>query len=225
MIEDLTLTEQSTEKFPNASVAAGDSRLAEAWKAIGEGGAHGCVSSPPYLNNFDYADATRLELYFWGEVTSWSQMCATVRSDMITATTQQSSVGSARAAEENLQVLGDVADQVAQITTRLTTERKSRKRGKEYDRVVPDYFAAIADVLRNLSGALRPGSPAVWLVGDSAPYGVYIDTPYLIGQIGQSVGLVPEKDVILRRRGNRWNKNATRHNVELSERLILLRRV
>ena len=43
----------------------GDSRVPEAWESIAPGTAKGCVSSPPYLNNFDYADATRLELYFW----------------------------------------------------------------------------------------------------------------------------------------------------------------
>ncbi|MCF6158013.1 MAG: hypothetical protein E3K32_05445 [wastewater metagenome] len=26
------------------------------------------VTSPPYPNNYDYADATRLEMTFWGEI-------------------------------------------------------------------------------------------------------------------------------------------------------------
>ena len=37
------------------------------------------VTSPPYANNYDYADATRLEMTFWGEVRSWSDLHETVR--------------------------------------------------------------------------------------------------------------------------------------------------
>ena len=59
-------------------------------------------SSPPYLNNFDYADATRLELYFWGPVASWKEMCESVRSGMLVATTQQTRQAVARAAYEQL---------------------------------------------------------------------------------------------------------------------------
>ena len=62
-------------------VVAGDSRESLPWAtALGDRTADACIASPPYLNNFDYADATRLELYFWGAVASWKEMCASVRS-------------------------------------------------------------------------------------------------------------------------------------------------
>ncbi|MFF7155349.1 DNA methyltransferase [Streptomyces sp. NPDC008139] len=205
-----------------ASVTRGDSRDPEAWGNVE--GAHGCVASPPYLNNFDYADATRLELYFWGEVTSWAQMCSAVRSGMITATTQQSSVAAAREASSKLARFGNAGTAVEELTAQLAAQRNERNRGKEYDRVIPDYFAAMAQILENLAKSMLPGASAVWLVGDSAPYGVYVDTPGLIGQIAEYVGFSMEKDVVLRRRGQRWASNQTRHDVELSERLILLRR-
>ncbi|MEV0474433.1 DNA methyltransferase [Streptomyces prunicolor] len=206
----------------SASVTHGDSRDPETWK--GAIGAQGCVASPPYLNNFDYADATRLELYFWGDVTSWADMCSTVRSGMITATTQQTSVGAAREASSKLARFVNVGATVQELTAQLQAERDKRNRGKEYDRVIPDYFAAMAQILENLAKSMTSGAPFVWLVGDSAPYGVYIDTPGLIGQIGEQVGFSMEKDIVLRRRGQRWASNQTRHDVELSERLILLRR-
>ncbi|MEU7751445.1 DNA methyltransferase [Micromonospora sp. NPDC049171] len=205
-------------------VVHGDSTDSGSWASLGQGAAHGCVSSPPYLNNFDYADATRLEMYFWGEIGSWAEMCRTVRSSMLTATTQQSSVGAAASASRTLQEYGDVAKRINELRDELQEERTQRKRGKEYDRVLPDYFAAIGKVLRNLSNALAPGAPVVWLVGDSAPYGVYVDTPGIIADLAASVGLKLEDDRPLRRRGQRWAKNATRHQVELSERLLLLRR-
>ena len=37
------------------------------------------VTSPPYANNYDYADATRLEMTFWGEVRSWGDLHGAVR--------------------------------------------------------------------------------------------------------------------------------------------------
>lgn len=223
--EDLALLHSSP---PNAGtravVACGDSRDAEAWRRCVPVPAEGCVSSPPYLNNFDYADATRLELYFWGEVTSWAEMCRDVRSGMIVATTQQTRVQAAREALVSLARCGAVGEEIADLTERLATMRKARKRGKEYDLVIPSYFVGISQVLENLAGTLRPGAPAVWLIGDSAPYGVYIDTPTIIGQLAARNGLAVEQDMLLRHRGNRWAGNATRHQEKLSERLVLLRR-
>ena len=43
-------------------------------------------TSPPYANNYDYADATRLELTFLGEITSWLQ--SHVRRHLIRSCTQ-----------------------------------------------------------------------------------------------------------------------------------------
>jgi hypothetical protein len=224
MSEDIRNLGKTANTNASARVAKGDARDPAAWGPIEPESGRGCVSSPPYLNNFDYADATRIELYFWGDISTWSQMCSTVRSGMLTATTQQSSVGAARTAEQNLQRYGEVAATVNRLVDELRDQRESRRRGKEYDRVVPDYFAAIARVLANLARAMAPGAPVVWLVGDSAPYGIYIDTPALISKLAEQVGFVAEKDVILRHRGKRWAGNTTRHGVELSERLILLRR-
>ncbi|MEU5839685.1 hypothetical protein ABZ820_39375 [Streptomyces diacarni] len=224
MADDLQGIKESDVRQLACRVKQGDSREAVNWNEIGDGAAHGCVTSPPYLNNFDYADATRLELYFWGDVTSWSQMCAEVRSDMLTATTQQSSVGAARDAKIFLQNYGTVGAQICELAESLKKERGNRARGKEYDRVLPDYFVAIARILENLATVLTSGAPAVLLVGDSAPYGVYVDTPGLIAKLATHRGFTLEKDVVLRQRGKRWVGNATRHDVELAERFVLLRR-
>ncbi|MBQ1035367.1 DNA methyltransferase [Micromonospora sp. C81] len=224
MRDDLDVDAPSDSEELKLQVVHGDSTDQRSWEFLPSGSAHGCVSSPPYLNNFDYADATRLEMYFWGDVGSWAELCATIRSKMITATTQQSSVGAAAAASEMLESYGDVAKRITDVTNDLKTERLARKRGKEYDRVVPDYFSAIGKVLTNLSSAMRPGAPVVWLIGDSAPYGVYVDTPSIIAEIAEHVGFTAEDDKPLRRRGQRWAQNTTRHQVELSERLLTLRR-
>lgn len=200
-------------------IVVGDSSTAQAWQSIPS--AHGCITSPPYLNNFDYADATRLELYFWGDVRTWREMCDSVRSDMVIATTQQSSKQSKEDALRRLGVeRGQVGAQIAGLTRRIVEQRTERGgRTKEYDQVLPAYFAGMADVLANLFVNLEPGSRAIWLVGDSAPYGVHIDTPNLIGKVAESLGFDFEEDVLLRRRGARWGRSR-----DLSERMIVMRR-
>lgn len=46
-------------------------------------------TSPPYLNNFDYSDRTRLELYFWGLAKNWKDITDRVRSKLMTSATTQ----------------------------------------------------------------------------------------------------------------------------------------
>lgn len=210
----------------DATIVTGDSTDPAAWAQLpGQGAA--CVASPPYLNNFDYADATRLELYFWGEVTTWRDMCLEVRADMVTATTQQSSVNGKSEALEELRTRQATSPQPAKeiidLVAEMTSVKSAReKRSKEYDQVAPAYFVAMWDVLENLHTYLASGSSALWLVGDSAPYGVYIDTPRLIGEIAEAVGFTFTEDVHLRTRGDRWGQNTDRHKVKLAERLIVL---
>src|SRR5690606_36882808 len=46
------------------------------------------VTSPPYANNYDYADATRLEMTFWGEISSWGDLHQSVRQYLIRSSSQ-----------------------------------------------------------------------------------------------------------------------------------------
>lgn len=222
MAEDLESLDPAS---GSADVLVGDSRSTSTWAGVIDD-ASACVASPPYLNNFDYADATRLELYFWGEVRTWGEMCQEVRSDMLTATTQQSSVGERASAIAALEAVDDeAARQVLKLVKAIEEVRRSRsRRAKEYDRVAPAYFVAMRQILENLHAHLASGASVLWLVGDSAPYGVYVDTPRLIGDLAVGVGFEFVDDVRLRVRGNRWGSNTDRHKVALSERLVILKR-
>jgi hypothetical protein len=211
---------------PSGRVVRGDARSARTWRrAASTGGFDGCITSPPYLNNFDYADATRLELYFLGTVSSWAQMCGEVRSGMMVASTQQSGRRHAERALVRLRRYESVYSEVAELTTRLGVERGRRPRGKEYDQVLPAYFADLARVLVNLHTNSVHRARAAWLIGDSAPYGVHVDTPRLAGALARDVGFALVDDVVVRSRGLRWRTNGSRHQVPLTERLITLQRI
>jgi hypothetical protein len=216
---------ESASEPPASRVVAGDSRNATTWRrAMSPQSASSCVTSPPYLNNFDYADATRLEVYFWGAASTWAELCHEIRGDMLVATTQQTRQALAASAAEHLALYPGVAASITELTSSLAVERIRRGRGKEYDRVLAPYFVGIARVLSCLHDHLEPGGVCAWIVGDSAPYGVYIDTPGLIARLAEELGFKRGSDVQLRARGERWRTNGTRHQVALSERLVTFSR-
>lgn len=221
MAEDLAEAPES----PTSRVVAGDSTTAAAWRqAMGTDGATACVTSPPYMNNFDYADATRLEVYFLGRATTWAELCREIRSEMLVATTQQTRQALAEHASRELTCFPGVGKEVERLVVALATERRRRPRGKEYDRVVAPYFLGLARVLSRMHGHLQPGARCAWIIGDSAPYGIHVDTPGLLGALAQDLGYDVDGDTLLRDRGQRWRTNGTRHQVALSERLVTFTR-
>ena len=63
-------------------------RDARTCEGVPDGFANLVVTSPPYPNNFDYADATRLEMSFFGELRSWSELQAKVRCHLLRSCSQ-----------------------------------------------------------------------------------------------------------------------------------------
>lgn len=209
---------------PDCEVLCGDAGRTATWQTERIDKASVCLTSPPYLNNFDYADATRLELFFWGSARTWREMCDGVREPMIIATTQQSSIEAADRALERLRLWPELRAETLRLVRKLELERLHRPgRGKEYDRVLPSYLLGIVRVLEQIAPRLEPDAWCGWVVGDSAPYGVYVDTPRLIRLAARSLGFHGGQSRKLRERGLRWRTNGTRHQVPLDERLVWFR--
>ncbi len=183
-------------------------------------------TSPPYLNNYDYADRTRLEMYFWGEAETWSDITRTVRQRlMMSATTQIN-----RSEYDRERLLADDLAQAAPAVARelqikidnLSSIRLQKGGKKSYDILVAGYFNDMLKVLQQTYRVLRPGSAFVMILGDSAPYGVYIPTHTYLGDLGQAVGFRHSKTELLRTRGNKWKDNPQRHKVPLQECILTL---
>jgi DNA modification methylase len=210
---------------PRSTICIGDARSNDTWvRALNGHKAAAIVTSPPYLNNFDYADATRLELYFWRVVASWSEMCENVRRDMLISSTQQSRKRWAQESADKFQLrCPSTSLELTPIIESLHAERMKRNRGKEYDWVVPSYFHSLSDVVLRIRDHTKDGSPIIFVLGDSAPYGVYINTPELLSKLAVELGFTCTSVRQLRRRGLRWSANGTRHSVELAESMVLLR--
>jgi hypothetical protein len=211
---------ESRDRAGVAQILRGDSGARQTWRKATVANLGVCLTSPPYLNNFDYADATRLELFFWGRNRTWAEMCADVRAQMLVATTQQTTVSRSERALARLADHPTLYQATTKLSHALGRERCRRPRGKEYDRVLPCYLAGMLDTLERVNEHLEPGSWCGWIVGDSAPYGVHVDTPRLIRSVASALGYSLGKSTLLRERGLRWRTNGTRHQVALSERLI-----
>jgi DNA modification methylase len=183
------------------------------------------VSSPPYLNNYDYADRTRLEMYFLGWATSWRDITERVRDKLIFAATTQirrtefsDEPVSGAVQEADPQVYAELRERVRQL------ERIRHTKGgkKSYDLMVAGYFNDLLQVLKQVYRVMRPESNFVLVLGDSAPYGVHIPTEEYLGRLALGVGFSSYRFSQLRERGGKWGHNTQRHKVMLKESLLIL---
>jgi len=162
------------------------------------------VTSPPYLNNFDFAEMTRMYLYFWGMCASWKEITQVVRSKLLVNTT------TALAGQRDIQdqyragITTRVLPQLEAIVEALTTERRSRAGKKEYDLLVYPYFAQMTRVIEEAQRCLRPNAQIHIVVADAAFYGIHVSTPQFLAEIMSALGFVDVHCFKLRARGHRW---------------------
>lgn len=112
----------------------------------------------PYANNYDYADATRLEMTLLGEIDGWGDLQEAVRSRLVRSCTQH--VG--RIAARTSEVVGDpslapIAVELTDVCSRLAKEREGHGGKKQYHAMVAYYFHDLARVWRALRRVTRAG--------------------------------------------------------------------
>lgn len=224
MAGDIAEMVRSARRGARTHFIAGDSR--ERHDNIESNSADLSFTSPPYLNNYDYADRTRLETYFWGEATSWSDITQKVRDKLImSATTQALRTGfdgNCAMSADFRATAPDVAKILQSKVAELVELRLIKNGKKSYDMMVAGYFNDMLLVLRETYRVLKPGAPFVLIMGDSAPYGVHIPTDVYLGEIGVAIGFSSYKIEDLRVRGGKWKNNPQRHSVVLKESVLTL---
>ena len=181
-------------------------------------------TSPPYLNNFDYADRTRLEMYFFGEAKTWGDISENVRSKLMTSATTQITRSDPRylLSEDLRNACPKVYEYLHESVEKLAGLRLTKGGKKSYDFLVAGYFNDIYSNIRDVFRILKRNKKAVYVLGDSAPYGVYIPTDRFIGEIALGIGFSDYKMEVLRERGGKWKKNPQRHDVMLRESVVTL---
>jgi hypothetical protein len=177
------------------------------------------VTSPPYANNYDYADATRLEMTFFGDVTGWGDLHEKARRWLIRSCSQHVSIEQA-SLPPLLQNLSDVPFLmgITQVCETLERERLAHGGKKDYHLMVAAYFSDMKEVWKTLRRVCIDGSEVYFVVGDSAPYGIHVPVDRWLGELAVLSGFKSYRFEKLRDRNVKWRNR--KHCVPLHEGLL-----
>lgn len=162
-----------------------------------------CVTSPPYLNSFDYSDIYRPELFLGGFVKSSTEFrnlrLRTIRSHV------QVKWRNPRTSHFG---------QNYSDCIKLIKERPDLLWNKRIPMMIQAYFADIRCVLNHLHRLAEPNA-SLWLVVSTSAYaGVEVPVDLIIADIGERVGWKPQERKVLRnlrtssQHGNKVDKNS-----------------
>jgi hypothetical protein len=174
------------------------------------------ITSPPYPNNYDYADATRLEMTFWGEITGWSELHSSVRQYLLRSCSQHS-------AKEKLQlnilleddVLSPIAGELTKACRELEQIRLTKGGKKTYHTMAAAYFTDLGNVFHALRPLCKKDGRMCFVIGDSAPYGIYLAVDKWLGELALAAGFTSYSFEKLRDRNIKWKNR--KHRVPLQE--------
>jgi DNA methylase len=174
------------------------------------------LTSPPYANNYDYADATRLEMMFWGEISGWGDLQDAVRQHIVRSCSQH-------AAADRVDLVGllahprlsPIASDISEVCNELAEVRLGKGGKKAYHTMVAAYFFDMAATFAMLRKACRGGARVCFVIGDSAPYGVYVPVDEWLGQLAVANGFKSFTFTKLRDRNTKWKNR--KHTVPLHE--------
>ena len=202
-----------------AALIEGDSRRCP---AIADRSVSTVITSPPYANNYDYADATRLEMSFWGAVQSWGDLHTAVRDRLIVSSSQHASRDKL-VLDELLhnKLLAPIQTEIEQVCRKLEIERQTHGGKKHYHTMVAAYFVDLAEVWLELHRVCQTGANLFFVIGDSAPYGVYVPVDRWLGELALAAGFSEYNFSKLRDRNIKWKNR--KHRVPLHEGILWIK--
>jgi hypothetical protein len=175
------------------------------------------ITSPPYPNNFDYADATRIEMTFLGEIETWGDLQSQVRTHLIRSCSQHMSGYNPSEALDAIE-LEPIRKELTATYHHLAKEREGRGGRKAYHSMIAAYFHDLSHTWLALRRVCRPGAVAHFVVGDSAPYGVHIPVERWLGELALGAGFSSWTFEKWRDRNIKWKNR--KHRVPLQEGLL-----
>lgn len=197
---------------PRAVVVRGDARVLT---EVPDGWADLVLTSPPYANNYDYADATRLEMTFFGDIQGYSCLHG-VRDHLVRSCTQH--VGSLTGQLDRLlgeQVVVPIVTELGEACGALEKEKAVRKGHKNYHLMVAAYFVDMALVWQALRRVTTRDCQVCLVVGDSAPYGIHVPVDRWLGELAIAAGFHSFHFEKTRDRNIKWKNR--KHRVPLVE--------
>jgi DNA modification methylase len=174
------------------------------------------ITSPPYANNYDYADATRLEMTFWGDISGWADLQDHVRKNLVRACTQHvSKLGDSVEAILSDPKLAAIQSGLQDVFQKLKVERLLHGGKKNYHFMIAAYFNDLADVFLSLRKVTSNHCKMCFVIGDSAPYGIYVPVDQWLGELALAAGFKDYSFEKLRDRNVKWKNR--KHDVPLHE--------
>lgn len=184
-----------------------------------------CITSPPYLNNLDYGEVSKVHTHFFELTKDWHDITEKVRKNLVTGATTHyrdcdfdlDNYKKSEFALSNKKIVKELESRYIYLK-KCSCERHGKK---SFHILMMHYFEDMYYVLKEMRRVLNPNSQAYLILGDSAPYGMHIPTTQFLGEIAMSIGFSNFRINKIRSRGHKW-KVKTRHNVELSENILQL---
>ena len=198
---------------PRATFNLDDARLCE---TVPADSFNLVMTSPPYPNNYDYADATRLELTFFGEIKGWGDLQANIRQHLLRSCTQHVPDRAVDLADVLARPeLDPIRDELQPVCGELGKVRLTRAGKKTYHNMIGCYFLDLAQVWLALRRVCSSPSKICFVVGDSAPYGVYVPAIEWLGKLAIAAGFGSFTFEKIRDRNTKWKNR--KHRVPLCE--------
>jgi len=156
---------------------------------------------------------------FLGEISGWGDLQKAVRQYLIRSCTQH-------AAKLNKEIdgilksplLAPIFEEITNTCSLLSAERKNRGGKKSYHAMVAAYFSDMAKVWLALRRVTVEGGLVIFVVGDSAPYGVYVPVDKWLGELALAAGFKTYKFEKIRDRNTKWKNR--KHRVPLHEGIL-----
>lgn len=186
-----------------------------------------CITSPPYLNNLDYGEVSKVHSHFFEMTCDWNDITEKVRRKLVTGATTHyrdtEFVLEDFEQKEFAQHNPDVMVKLVEMYNRIKANAKQRKGKKSFHILMMHYFEDMYYVLKEMRRVLAANAEAYLILGDSAPYGIYVPTTQILGDIALSVGFTEYSIHKIRSRGDKWKTLKNRHDIALSENILILR--
>ncbi|MBU0691884.1 site-specific DNA-methyltransferase [bacterium] len=174
------------------------------------------ITSPPYPNNYDYADATRFEMSFMGEINGWGDLQRTVRQYLVRSCSQHVPDGSINLASIlSNPLLQPISHELSDVCEQLGEIRLTKGGRKTYHLMVAAYFLDLAKTWVALRRVCTSPSRVCFVIGDSAPYGVYVPVIPWLGKLAIAAGFCSYSFEKTRDRNIKWKNR--KHRVPLQE--------
>ncbi|MGC9781721.1 MAG: DNA adenine methylase [Candidatus Heimdallarchaeota archaeon] len=171
------------------------------------------LTSPPYLNEVDYLDNTRLELYFLDFVKDDSDLKDLKR--MQIRANSKYLFNDNRDYPKNIPNINSF-DKIIEKCEIIREEWVKKKWGWDHPRLVCEYFIDMTKHLESVTRILKPNGHYVFIVGDSAIINTLIPTDQFLADIAIDLGYSEAKVEPFRKRGS------SRHKINLRESVVSL---